>query len=119
MAFVRWRGHCAQLLATITVDGRPRQRLLANLQGAYRTTPSLQAAVSRAFPTIPVDWAAVDHALAVGPPTAPPPTPNQLCWADTAHQLAVWAAENATDDPRERRILQDAAEVLTRWQSRR
>ena len=24
MAFVRWRGNCAQLLATITVEGRPR-----------------------------------------------------------------------------------------------
>ncbi len=29
MAFVRWRGNCAQLLATITVDGRPQQRLLS------------------------------------------------------------------------------------------
>lgn len=41
MAFVRWRGNGAQLLATATDQGRPRHLLLANLHGAYRTTPSL------------------------------------------------------------------------------
>ena len=46
MAFVRWRGNCAQLLATITVEGRPRHQLLANLHGAYRTTPRLWAQVA-------------------------------------------------------------------------
>ncbi len=41
MAFVRWRGNCAQLLTTITVDGRPRHRLLANLHGGFATMPTL------------------------------------------------------------------------------
>ena len=43
MAFVRWCGNCAQLLATITVEGRPRHQLLTNLHGAYRTSPRLWA----------------------------------------------------------------------------
>lgn len=118
MAFVRWRGNCAQLLATLTVDGRPRQRLIANLHGAYRTTPALWAQVAEAFPTLTVDWAAIDRALAEGPPTSIPPRPIQRQWADTAHQLTVWAVEQ-TADPRECRILQAAAEVLTHWQSLR
>ena len=117
MALVRWRGNCAQLLATITVDGRPRQRLLVNLQGAYRTTPQLRKRVAECFPDIPVDWAAVDRSLAPGPPTATPPSPEQLQWAATAHQLSVWAT--TSDDRDDRRILTMAAEILTRWQSYR
>ena len=31
MAFVRWRGNCAELLATVYENGRSRQILLANL----------------------------------------------------------------------------------------
>lgn len=117
MAFVRWRGNCAQLLATITVDGRPRQRLLVNLQGAYRTTPQLRKRITKCFPDIPVDWMAVDRSLAQGPPSATPPTNQQLQWADTAHQLSVWAT--TSDDRDDRRILTMAAEILTRWQSSR
>ena len=118
MAFVRWRGNCAQLLATVTADGRPRHRLLANLHGAYRTTPALWAQVAEDFPEIPADWAAVDRALALGPPSAVPPTAQQVTWADTAHQLLAWAML-LIGDPRERRILADAAALLTSWQSRR
>ena len=118
MAFVRWRGNCAQLLATVTVEGRPRHQLLANLQGAYRTTPSLWAQVAAAFPTIVVDWAVVDRALAVGPPNAVPPTSQQLTWADTAHALRVWAIQpgHVRED---QQILVQAADILTRWQSQR
>lgn len=117
MAFVRWRGNCAQLLATVTVDGRPRQRLLANLHGAYRTTPQLRQRITDYFPDITVDWAAVDRSLAQGPPIATPPSAQQLQWAETAHQLSVWAM--TSDDREGRRILTMAAEVLTRWQSYR
>lgn len=35
MAFVRWRGTCAELLATVYENGRSRQILLANLPGPY------------------------------------------------------------------------------------
>ena len=117
MAFVRWRGNCAQLLATITVDGRPRQRLLVNLQGAYRTTPQLRKRVADCFPDITVDWAAVDRSLAQGPPTAIPPSLEQVQWADAAHRLSVWAT--TSNDPEDRRVLTMAAEILTRWQSYR
>ncbi len=119
MAFVRWRGNCAQLLMTVNVDGRPRQRLLANLQGAYATTPRLWARVAEAFPDVVIDWAAVDRALAVGPPSAPPPTAEQLQWATVAHQLLVWATTGPPDDPRDGLQLEAAAEVLARWQSYR
>lgn len=117
MAFVRWRGNCAQLLATISVDGRPRQRLLANLHGAYRTTPQFRQRIMDAFPDVSVDWSAVDRSLAQGPPTAVPPSSDQLQWADVAHRLSVWAATSS--DPEDRRALSIAAEILTRWQSYR
>lgn len=86
MAFVRWRGNGAPLLASITVDGRPRQTLLANLPGAVHTTPSIAKAVAANFPDVMVDWAAVDQALAISPPTAELPSPQQQ-WAKTAHHL--------------------------------
>ncbi len=111
MAFVRWRGNCAQLLATITVDGRPRQRLLCNLHGAYRTTPQFRQHITATFPDVSVDWAAVDHSLAQGPPTAIPPSPEQRQWADAAHRLSEWATMS--------RVLMMAADILTRWQSYR
>lgn len=117
MAFVRWRGNCAQLLATVTVDGRPRQRLLGNLHGAFRTTPQFRQRIADFFPDVPVDWAAVDRSLAQGPPTALPPSPEQLQWAEAAHRLSVWAT--TSDDQEDHRILTMAAEVLTRWQSYR
>ena len=119
MAFVRWRGNCAQLLATITIDGRPRHRLLANLHGAYHTTPQLWQRVAADFPDLVIDWAAVDRALAIGPPSAPPPTTDQLQWAETAHQLLVWATTGPQDNPHDRQALATAAEVLNRWQSYR
>ena len=117
MAFVRWRGNCAQLLATVTVDGRPRQRLLSNLHGAYRTTPQFRQRIADAFPDVSVDWAAVDRSLAQGPPTAIPPSLEQLQWAEAAHRLSLWAT--TSNDPEDRRVLTMAAEILTRWQSYR
>lgn len=117
MAFVRWRGNCAQLLATVTVDGRPRQRLLSNLHGAYRTTPQFRQCIADAFPDVSVDWVAVDRSLAQGPPTAIPPSPEQLQWAEAAHRLSVWATTST--DPEDRRVLTMAADLLTRWQSYR
>ncbi len=42
LAFVRWRGNSAQLLATGYDQGRSRQILLANLHGAYATTAFIE-----------------------------------------------------------------------------
>ena len=67
MAFVRWRGNSAQLLATVYDQGRSRQILLANLHGAYATTASVRKTVAEQFPEVVIDWHAVDRALATGP----------------------------------------------------
>ena len=119
MAFVRWRGTCAQLLTTVYEHGRSRQVLLANLHGGFATSPSVWAAVADRFPHVTVDWATVDRALAVGPPASSPPTAEQLTWAAVAHQLLEWAMEGSEGRPEERTALRRAAEVLTGWQSRR
>ena len=119
MAFVRWRGNSAQLLATVYDQGSSRQVLLANLHGAFATTPSLRAAVTHDFPSLTIDWSAVDRALAVGPPTAVPPTPQQLQWATVASWLQDWAEDPTQGRPAERAQLQAAARVLTTWQAQR
>ena len=119
MAFVRWRGTCAQLLTTVYEHGRSRQVLLANLHGGFATSPSVWAAVADRFPHVTVDWAAVDRALPVEPPASSPPTAEQLTWAAVAHQLLEWAMEASEGRPEERTALRRAAEVLTGWQSRR
>ena len=119
MAFVRWRGNCAQLLTTVYDQGRSRQILLANLRSGFCTSPTLWAAVADQFPTIRVDWAAVDRALAQGPVTGPPATPTQMLWAGVAHQLMEWAMNPQYGDPQERAVIRQAADILTGWQSSR
>ena len=59
MAFLRWRGTRAQLLATVYEDGRSRQVVLANLGGAYTVHRTIRARVDAAFPHLHVDWAAI------------------------------------------------------------
>ena len=119
MAFVRWRGNSAQLLATVYDQGRSRQILLANLQGAYSTTASIRKTVADQFPEVVIDWHAVDRALAIGPPTAVPPSSTQLEWATVASWLQDWAMDRTQGFPDERATLQAAAQVLTSWQARR
>ncbi|NMP25040.1 hypothetical protein [Sulfobacillus harzensis] len=117
MAWVRWRGQSAQLLATVWEDGRSRQRVLANFHGAYSVSWSLREAVARNFPGLPIDWAAVSEALAQGPPAEPPLSPTAWDWARVEHQLQVWAHQSWGDAP-ERACLQAAAAVLSSWRSR-
>ena len=117
MAFVRWRGHCAQLLTTVYEQGRSRQILLANLHGAYAVSPSLQEAITAQFPSISVDWARINRALALGPPGTPTPSPQQESWLGVAEALRTWA-EQAADWPSDRRDLLAAAAVLTSWHAR-
>ena len=116
MAFVRWRGGCAQLLATVWDDGRPRQLLLTNVPGCSAPA-ALREAIAARFPTLTVDWAAVDRALAAGPPGRPPLTPTARTWAETAHDLHTWALTAAFVS--ERTALEGAASVLTLWAARR
>ena len=96
MAFVRWRGGCAPRLATVRADGRPRQLRLTPLPGSSAPA-ALREAIAAQFPTLTVDWAAVDRALAAGPPGRPPLTPTARTWAETAREgaasvLTPWAA---------------------------
>lgn len=67
MAFVRWRGGCAQLLASVWEDGRPHQILLKNLPGVRGPV----ALIASRVPTLAVAGAAVDRALVAGPPGRP------------------------------------------------
>ena len=99
MALVRWRGGCAPRLATVWDDGRPRPLLLTHLPG-YAAPVALREAIAARFPTLTVDGAAVDRALATGPPGRPALTPTARTWAETAHDLRTGAL--TTDVLRER-----------------
>ena len=116
MAFVRWRGHCAQLLATQYEQGRSRQVCLTNLQNGYYVPEWMKDDVRSRFPQIEVDWAAVDRALAEGPPGSPSPTREQQEYAQVEQVLRQWAAEVAF--PSEADTLRAAAQVLTNLRAR-
>ena len=115
MAFVRWRGGCAQLLASVWEDGRSRPMLLTHWPG-FAASVALRAGIAARCPTLTVDGAAVDRALVAGPPGRPALMPPARPWAETAPDLRTWAL--TTDVPRERTDLEMAARVLTLWATR-
>jgi len=121
MAFVRWRGQTAQLLATVYDQGRSKKITLANLPGFY-VHESTKLNVAERFPKIKVDWLAVDRALATGPLgiLEKDPPPEHLDWATVEHFLRKWGAEAEHGEAkliREANTLYRAAEVLTKWRS--
>ena len=116
MAFVRWRGRCAQLLATEYDHGRTRQRCLANLRGGYVVPQSTRAAIAAQYPEYTVDWEQIDRALAAGPPGAQPLSTQQLSWLEVEGRLREWA-ETPGILFREAQTLRDAAETLTHWRA--
>lgn len=121
MAFIRWRGNSAELLTTVYDQGRSRQLRLVCLGGAFYVEPHIRAAVTERFPTIHIDWDAVDVALAVGPPQeqaqrAAAGTPNdRLEWLHMERRLHYWAALIESQRPREAQGLHNAATVLHQW----
>jgi len=117
MAFVRWRGYSAQLLASVYDHGRTRQVLLANLGGAYYVHEGIQAQVAQEYPQIRVDWEAVNRALAQGPPVAPAVPPEHLDWGMVEHYLRDWARLARFGS--EAYCLQRAADVLTSWRAQK
>lgn len=121
MAFVRWRGSSAQLLATVYENGRSRQVTLTSLPGFY-ASETIRRQVAERFPQIKVDWAAVDRSLAQGPPSGilkQSIPPGHLDYVAVEHYLRQWANDaeeaNLTGDANKLRI---AAEVLTEWRAR-
>ena len=117
MAFIRWRGRCAQLLVTAYVDGRSKQITLTNLPGFY-ITEATQRYVAEKFPDVLVDWVTVTRSLAEGPPHGlKEKTPTEhLDMAVVEQSLRKWASEAKVANHAQR--LYDAAGVLTEWRAR-
>ena len=96
MAFVRWRGRCCELIATVYENGRSKKITLANIHDFY--APGwLKEEVAMKFPGIKVDWLAVDRAIAKGPPrflTKDIPG-EHLDAATIEHYLRKWADDLA------------------------
>ena len=116
MAFIRWRGRCAQLLVTVYVDGRSKQITLTNLPGFY-ITEATKHYVAEKFPNVKVDWVTVTRSLAEGPPNIMQErTPTEhLDMAVVELYLRKWAAEAKVANHANR--LYEAAGVLTEWRA--
>ncbi len=120
VAFVRWRGRSAELLATVYERGTSRQVRLASL-GARGVAPETRADVAERFPGIRVDWDAVDLALARGSlrersEAAARDLPNDpLEWLHLQRRLHYWAALTERAQPEDARRLRTAATVLASW----
>lgn len=112
MAFVRWRGGCAQLLTTIYVEKRSKQVLLINLTD-FNVTRWMRNEVARKYPDIKVDWAQISRSLAQGPPVRmKEKTPDEhLDMAEIEFRLRMWADYAEYRDFAS--ILSRAADTLT------
>ena len=112
MAFVRWRGNCAELLATVYENGKSRQIFLANFQQNY-ASDQVRDQVATEHPAIHVDWLAVERALARGPKTKPSSEPP-LTLLQTENLLRTIAHELKGDlFPYQTRDLNGAADTLS------
>ena len=117
MAFIRWRGRCAQLLTTVYVGGRSKQVMLTNLPG-FSITEDTKHYVAEKFPDILVDWLTITRSLAEGPPNSlkeKTPT-DHLDMAVVEQFLRKWAHEAKVAN--DAHCLNDAAGVLTEWRAR-
>ena len=116
MAFIRWRGRCAQLLGTVYVDGRSKQITLTNLPGFY-ITEATKHYVAEKFPDVLVDWVTITRSLTEGPPNSlKEKTPTEhMDMAIVEQSLRKWAHEAKVANHAHR--LYDAAAVLTEWRA--
>jgi hypothetical protein len=117
MAFVRWRGNCAELLTTVYENGKSRQLLLANLWTDH-ASDQIREQVARQHPNIRVDWLAVERTLARGPKAKPAPEPS-LTILQAENLLRTIAQELRTDGlmPWASDRLNSAADALTAMRS--
>lgn len=107
MAWIRWRGQSAQLMATVWEDGKSRQRYVASLGGDY-SVPRGGANKSR-------------RGSRPSPSTGRrfrPPSDEMLDWAAVEERLRAWALTGPEGDSGERRALAEAARVLASWRGR-
>ncbi len=116
MAFIRWRGRCAQLLATIYIDGRTKQITLTNLP-EFNIPEATKHYVAKKFPDVKVDWVAVTRLLAEGPPDIlKEKTPTEhLDMAVVEQYLRKWAAE--ANETAHAHHLYASAAILTEWRA--
>ena len=116
MAFIRWRGRCAQLLATVYVDGRSKQITLLSIPG-FHISETEKKIVSNKFPSIDVDWIAIARSLAEGPPDIlKEKTPAEhFDMAVVEDYLRKWAEEAKI--AKDSHHLVAAAAVLTEWRA--
>ena len=113
MAFVRWRGNCAELLTTVYENGKSRQILLANLPQDY-AAGWVREQVATNHPDIRVDWLAVERVLSRGPKANPHPEPP-LPLLQTEDLLRTTAQRFLGDgiDAWQAKRLNDAADILS------
>ena len=117
MAFVRWRGNCAELLATVYENGHSRQILVANLVTSYASV-GLRQQVAREHPEIHVDWLAVESALARGPKSAAvPERAMTILQAESLLRDLAQRLSSGDKMTKEAFLLMDAADVLFRLRS--
>lgn len=121
LAFVRWRGNRAALLTTVYDQGRSRQVQLANLGEGYAIASEVRDAVATRFPGIPVDWDAVERALAEGPPVqrAAAVPHERVQWFEAEQQLRGWATRAEPHHHQHAARLRAAADVLALWRAGR
>ena len=111
MAFIRWRGRCAQLLATVYKDGRSKQITLAAFP-EFNISDHVRNLVKEKHPTITVDWDKIRRDFAKGPPdhlVEPTPDEHQEM-AIVENRLRKWSRDAV--ERKDARILWDAAIVL-------
>ena len=116
LGFIRWRGRCAQLLATIYEGGRSRQVTLTKLSGFY-VSEATKRDVQEKYQNIQIDWAEIARSLAKGPPDIMKrKTPKKhLDMAEVENYLRLWACE--INDKNDSNSLNLAAGVLTKWRA--
>ncbi len=118
MAWIRWRGSNAHLMVTEWIEGKHRQRYIESLGGVYSVSASMRAVLAARYPDLRIDWAAIDHALAQGPPGTRPLAPEAWDFAAVEHHLRDWAL-GGEGLPSERGALEEAANILQIWRVRR
>lgn len=102
----------APFMATVWDGGKTRPRYLASLGGVYTVPEWVPQEITDRFPTIPIDWTAIQATLVTGPPGTAAPSAQMLDWAEVEARLRDWAQTGPEDYPGERQALRAAAQIL-------